>query len=116
MSVMRCSIWAAMGLCNTDTDYMLQHCVPACLNSTLVQSHGLLSYGSYNKHRTLLKPYLESSIQDGSNCMDTFDPTIHLNSDEEGCEAWAERGECFQNPKFMLKRCAQSCLVCIKHG
>jgi hypothetical protein len=112
-----CEIWAEMGLCNSDTEYMLQHCIPACLNTTILQTHGLLSYGSYNKYRILLKPSLgKSYVQDGIDCVDTFDPTIHLNSDEEGCKAWAERGECFLNPKFMLKRCTKSCFLCIPSG
>ena len=104
----RCDMWAEMGLCNTDTEYMLRNCVPACLNSTILLTHGLLTYGSHNKYRTLLS--------DGVECADTFDPTIHLNSDEEGCEKWAERGECFLNPKFMLKRCNKSCFLCIPSG
>ena len=112
----RCSMWAEMGLCNTDTEYMLRHCIPACLNSTILQTHGLLSYGSYNKYRTLLKPSLGvSHISDGIECVDTFDPAID-RSDERGCEAWAEQGECYLNTKFMLKRCAKSCLLCIPSG
>ena len=28
------------------------------------------------------------------------------------CAAWADSGECWENPKFMLKRCRKSCKVC----
>jgi len=28
------------------------------------------------------------------------------------CSAWADNGECFDNPKFMLKKCRKSCKVC----
>jgi len=113
----RCIMWAEMGLCSTDAEFMLRHCIPACFNSTIIQTHGLLTVGSYNKNRLLLKPSLEGAyLPDGSSCEDTFDPSIHLNSDEEGCENWTERGECHLNPKFMLKYCAKSCLVCVPSG
>ena len=95
----RCNMWADMGLCNMDTEYMLRNCIPACLNTTIVQTHGLLTFGSYNKYRILLKPSLgQAYLTDGDECVDTYDPSIHLNSDGEGCESWRDRGE-FENSK-----------------
>ena len=28
------------------------------------------------------------------------------------CANWAKSGECWENPKFMLKKCRKSCNVC----
>ena len=28
------------------------------------------------------------------------------------CANWAKSGECWENPKFMLKKCRKSCKVC----
>lgn len=30
----------------------------------------------------------------------------------ESCDLWASTGECEENPKYMLKQCKKSCMVC----
>ena len=32
------------------------------------------------------------------------------------CAAWADKGECFRNKRFMEKTCAKSCSICLPAG
>ena len=38
--------------------------------------------------------------------------TENCKDDKDKCETWASQGECKENPKYMLKNCRLSCMVC----
>ena len=40
------------------------------------------------------------------------DPSAPCANHNDGCEDWAESGECEKNPKYMLRYCKMSCGKC----
>jgi len=116
----RCRTWALeWGECNRNTEYMLRECIRSCLDPEVIERHGLLTFGSYNKYRILLRPTpsVPGRRPDGDECVDTYDPEVDINTDGDGCQNWAERGEChMKHSEWMLTKCAKSCLVCIPRG
>lgn len=49
------------------------------------------------------------------HCLNSKRPPMKCEDthDHEECQSWAKRGECRNNPGFMIKGCKQSCGVCL---
>lgn len=79
--------------------------------STVSSANDCAETGTCDASKTLYKSEQEEEAEqekeeedDESSCID----------EHESCNAWAEKGECKKNPKYMLKSCRKSCLVCGK--
>jgi prolyl 4-hydroxylase len=43
---------------------------------------------------------------------ETHDKAAECADNHESCDMWASTGECEANPKYMLKQCQKSCMIC----
>jgi len=91
-----CSKLVIAGECTKSPEAILSTCTLSCVSSSDFGSIGWYS------------PNLERD----EGCKD-----LYATEDvDDGCEYWADLGECQKNPDFMLEQCAKSCLVCIPPG
>jgi len=101
-----CNLWATTGECYKNPRYMLLHCPKSCGVCGNQAVKPMVEDNDDNK-------YCESGV-----CTRILD--IHMSDicqdrfqeDPLACKSWAESGECYKNPKFMMTECAKSCGVC----
>lgn len=90
----RCALWAEYGECRDNAAAMEKYCPKACGMCTA--EDGDVNETEVGKKQVKKKQH--------SNCSDSH----------PSCKAWAKRGECDKNPKYMLKNCARSCSTCVE--
>lgn len=76
-----CVKWAEMGECTKNTKWMTPNCMASCCDTCNRAADGC--------------PAVKKLCTD--------------DHDADKCAAWAEKGECTKNPKFMNKNCSKSC-------
>jgi hypothetical protein len=70
-------------------------------------------------HSVSISSFAESSLGrsnvnlvDEKTCLDEGSCTDSCTDINDMCDLWASRGDCEQNPKYMLKYCQKSCRLC----
>jgi hypothetical protein len=53
-----------------------------------------------------------SNNNNNNNNNKNDDQKAECADNHESCDMWASTGECEANPKYMLKQCQKSCMVC----
>jgi len=76
-----CAGWAAKGECEKNAKWMIPNCQASCCPTCNRAANGC--------------PAIKTLCTD--------------DHDADKCAAWAEKGECTKNPKFMNKNCSKSC-------
>lgn len=76
-----CAKWAEKGECEKNAKWMIPNCQASCCDTCNRAANGC--------------PAVKKL------CSDDYDAAK--------CAAWAEKGECTKNPKFMNKNCSKSC-------
>lgn len=47
------------------------------------------------------------------HCVSSKELAIPCEDEDSECRSWADRGECRQNPQYMLYNCRKSCETCV---
>jgi len=76
-----CAKWAEKGECEKNAKWMIPNCQASCCDTCNRAANGCPAVTKL--------------------CSDDYDAAK--------CAAWAEKGECTKNPKFMNKNCSKSC-------
>jgi hypothetical protein len=81
-----CAKWAENGECTKNAKWMVPNCMASCCDTCTRASDGC--------------PVVKKL------CSDDYEVTAE---DQGKCAAWAAKGECTKNPRFMNKNCSKSC-------
>eukprot|EP00542_Grammatophora_oceanica_P002539 CAMPEP_0194069488 /NCGR_PEP_ID=MMETSP0009_2-20130614/87666_1 /TAXON_ID=210454 /ORGANISM="Grammatophora oceanica, Strain CCMP 410" /LENGTH=421 /DNA_ID=CAMNT_0038722679 /DNA_START=46 /DNA_END=1311 /DNA_ORIENTATION=- len=132
----KCKVWAERGECIATPRYMLRNCRVSCGTCNMEESkllelinprndeddededdlsatpYGVKQKVNHEKARLMLEnmtDYMENRVFQEEKYVNVKDRC--KNSHRE-CAAWAAKGECEANPKYMLLRCAPMCQTC----
>lgn len=97
-----CTLYASIGFCESDEEYMRQNCAKAC---GFCQSKPTSTPAPGNNRRRPTSGPVDSKtgVKPESECENQF---------EYSCALWAKLGDCEKNEDFMRQRCMKACGFC----
>ena len=129
----RCSAWKEEGECNSNKAYMLKYCPVTCgssggdnVGSPCQDVHprceAWLEIDDVCSKIKDMPKYCAKSCNACGEDHDSVDNTRIMSLDKlescvdfhEKCQFWASKGECQNNPDYMLQDCPKSCNSCDK--
>lgn len=132
----KCSVWKQRGDCVTNSRWMKMNCKATCdlcvdetsrpaiqCQDTYKESHKCAEW-ALNGECEVNKQWMfqncrkscwlcdKDDVDDGGDGGGEVDDKLTCHNTHETCEAWAERGECRNNPTWMIPNCRQACKKC----
>ena len=113
-----CKLWASMGECTANQEYMRKHCKLACGHcgdGACSDNSPTCAEWAKAGECTSNADFMATSCQKACGiCGSTDDVCEDTHKKAGACKEWAKSGQCNKNKAFMEEKCRKSCGLCCK--
>ena len=112
-----CRLWASMGECSTNVEYMHEHCKLACGRcgeGACEDSNANCADWAKQGQCTSNADYMATNCQKACDICGGAKACEDTHKKAGACKEWAKQGQCSKNKAFMEEQCRRSCGLCCK--